>query len=169
MGPRLAVDPVSYEAASFAFGAEIAGDVQRAALGLLDGLAGSYAMAGADPAGDAWAAAYDPAARLTVGVAQDVINGCYRLAALLQQTGFNYIRADSSSTPGGVELPARRHRVCQLFRAAERAGVRARRVGADAGGVVADRAQCWLRVAGWAPGSVAGCRVGVVGRGRLGR
>ncbi len=104
MGPRLAVDPVSYDAASMAFGTEIAGQVQRAALGLLDGLAGSGAMAGADPAGDAWASACDDGARLTLAAAQDVINGCYQLAALLQQTGFNYIRADSSSAAGGVAL-----------------------------------------------------------------
>jgi hypothetical protein len=104
VGSRLAVDPVSYDAASMAFGTEIAGEVQRAALGLLDGLAGSGEMAGADPAGHAWASAYDDAATTTLGVTQDVVNGCFQLAALLQQTGFNYIRADSSSTAGGVAL-----------------------------------------------------------------
>lgn len=100
MGPRLAVDPVTYESASMAFGAEIAGRVGRSALGLLEALAASAGMAGTDPSGTAWAAAYDDAAGMTVGVTQDVVNGCYQLAALLQQTGFNYSRAESSSTSG---------------------------------------------------------------------
>ncbi|MEP7178298.1 MAG: hypothetical protein ABI775_04365 [Pseudonocardiales bacterium] len=108
MGPRLAVDPVTYDAASLVFGTEIAGRVTRAGLGLLDELAGCAAMAGADPAGRSWAGAYDDAAELTVGVTSDVVNGCYQLAALLQQTGFNYSRAESRSTPGSIErLPDR--------------------------------------------------------------
>jgi hypothetical protein len=108
LGPRLAVDPVSYDAASLAFGTEIAGRVSRAGLGLLDELAGCVAMAGADPAGRSWAGAYDDAAALTAGVTSDVVNGCYQLAALLQQTGFNYGRAESWSTPGSIErLPDR--------------------------------------------------------------
>ncbi|MEP7021731.1 MAG: colicin D domain-containing protein [Pseudonocardiales bacterium] len=86
-----------------AFGTEIAGRVTRSGLGLLDGLAGSAAMAGTDPAGSGWAAAYDDAAAMTVGVTQDVANGCYQLAALLQQTGFNYGRAESWSTPGLIQ------------------------------------------------------------------
>jgi hypothetical protein len=65
-------------------------------------------MAGADPAGRSWAGAYDDAAALTLGVTQDVVNGCFQLAALLQQTGFNYGRAESWSTPGAVDpLPDR--------------------------------------------------------------
>lgn len=60
-------------------------------------------MAGTDPAGSGWAAAYDDAAAVTVGVTQDVANGCYQLAALLQQTGFNYGRAESWSTPGLIQ------------------------------------------------------------------
>lgn len=86
------------------FGTEIAGRVQRAALGLLDELAGSRGMAGSDASGSAWAAAYDAAAATTVAVAQDVINGCYRLGSLLQQTSFNYSRAESWSTPGSMVL-----------------------------------------------------------------
>ena len=108
MGPRLAIDPATYEAASLAFGTEIAGRVTRAALGLLDELGGCAAMAGADPAGRSWADAYDDAAALTVGVTSDVVNGCYQLAELLQQTGFNYSRAESHSTPGVIgPLPDR--------------------------------------------------------------
>jgi hypothetical protein len=108
VGPRLVVDPVSYDAASLAFGTEITGRVSRAGLGLLEELAACAAMAGADPAGRSWAAAYDDAAALTLGVTADVVNGCYQLAALLQQTGFNYGRAESWSTPGSVErLPDR--------------------------------------------------------------
>jgi hypothetical protein len=103
VGPRLVVEPASFEAASAAIGLEIAGRVQRAALGLLDGLAGSGGMAGSGPAGARWASAYDDSARLALATTQDVVNGCYQLAALLQQTGFNYSRAESSSTPGGYE------------------------------------------------------------------
>ena len=103
VGPRLVVDPVSYEAASLAFGTEIAGRVSRTGLGLLDELGGARAMAGSDPAGRAWAASYDDAAALALDVTADVANGCVQLAALLQQTGFNYSRAESSSTPGALE------------------------------------------------------------------
>jgi hypothetical protein len=56
------------------------------------------------PAGRSWAGAYDDAAALAVGVTSDVVNGCYQLAALLQQTGFNYGRAESWSTPGSADL-----------------------------------------------------------------
>jgi hypothetical protein len=105
MGPRIAVDPTSYESASMAFGLDIAHGVELAGLGLLQELAGSAEMAGSDPAGQAWASAYDEAAATTVGVTQDVVNACYQLAALLQQTGFNYVRADASSTPGMAQMP----------------------------------------------------------------
>ncbi|PZS17247.1 MAG: hypothetical protein DLM57_08825 [Pseudonocardiales bacterium] len=97
------VDPATYEAASTAFGVGVATGVQRAALGLDGGLAGCAAMAGWDPAGATWSRAYDEAAATTTGVTQDVINGCFQLAALLRQTGFNYGRAESSSTPGGTK------------------------------------------------------------------
>jgi hypothetical protein len=104
VGSRLAVNPARYEAASFAFGVEIAGGVYRAGLGVVEGLAHSVGMAGSDPAGASWAAAYDDAAAAAVATTQDVVNGCYRLAALLQQTGFNYSRAESDSTAGGGDL-----------------------------------------------------------------
>jgi hypothetical protein len=103
VGPRLDVDPITFEAASMAVGTEIAGRVERTAVGLLDGLVGSAAMAGSDAAGQAWAGGYDDAATMTLGATQDVANGCYRLAALLQQTGFNYSRADASSTSGAAD------------------------------------------------------------------
>ena len=46
-----------------------------------DALGGSYAMAGSDPADTAWAHAYDDAVTTTLGASQDVVNGCFRLAA----------------------------------------------------------------------------------------
>jgi hypothetical protein len=107
----LAVDPATYDAASAVFGRGIgeplAGELTR----LCDALAGTYAMAGSDPAGAAWGRAYDDAVTTTLAASQDVTNGCFRLAALLQQTGFNYGRAETASTPGRVSttLPDRTH------------------------------------------------------------
>ncbi len=58
------------------------------------------AMAGSDPGGRDWAAAYDRSAAATLGATQDVLNGCYRLSAMFAQTARNYEAADVASTAG---------------------------------------------------------------------
>ena len=57
-------------------------------------------MAGDDPGGLAWAAAYDSAARSAHAGFIDVMNGCGSLAAMFAQTARNYAAADAASTPG---------------------------------------------------------------------
>jgi guanyl-specific ribonuclease Sa len=101
MGTRLEVESEHYAAASSLFG-DIADQASLGVLTLTTVLDACEGMAGDDPAGQSWAASYDSAAWRTVQTSQDVINGCYRLAALLQQTGFNYAAAESASTPGLV-------------------------------------------------------------------
>jgi hypothetical protein len=90
----LVVEPISFEAASSIFGRlgysiwnEACGDIDRPG------------MAGDDPTGRDWAAAYDQAATRCVDATDAVINGCFRLAALLEQTGFNYSVAELASDP----------------------------------------------------------------------
>jgi hypothetical protein len=100
MSALLEVDPAGYDAASAVLGQGIADPLATCLARLCDALGGSYAMAGSDPAGTAWAHAYDDAVTTTLGASQDVVNGCFRLAALLQQTGFNYGYAETSSIPG---------------------------------------------------------------------
>jgi hypothetical protein len=60
----------------------------------------SYAMAGSDPGGSSWAAAYDPAAHAASYAAQDAVNSVHRLAAMFAQTARNYAAADVASTSG---------------------------------------------------------------------
>lgn len=99
--PRVEVDPESYVGAADIFGETIAPALTSAAFDLSSGLGGCSAMAGTDPGGEKWAHAYDQAADGVTGMAQDVINGCYQLAALLQMTGFNHDKANGASTVGG--------------------------------------------------------------------
>ncbi len=95
-------DPDTFTAASDVFGSEIAEGVFDAYRRLQDALAPDVQMSGSDPAGVSWGTAYDNAATVVSGSTQDVINGCYRLAALLEQSGFNHGRANSASVPGGT-------------------------------------------------------------------
>ena len=55
-------------------------------------------MAGDDPAGLAWASAYEQSADVASQAAEDVINGAYTLSGLLSATAQNYARADAAST-----------------------------------------------------------------------
>jgi hypothetical protein len=97
MGGVLQIDADGYVAASRTIGS-VAATARSAADGLTSTLSGCAAMAGSDPAGVAWANEYDAAAESVLAATQDAVNAGYRLAALLEQTGFNYDLAESSSS-----------------------------------------------------------------------
>ncbi|MGH3630990.1 MAG: colicin D domain-containing protein [Sciscionella sp.] len=105
MGGGLRVDPGDYVAASTTIGSQVAGTVSNAAAAVTSTLCGCGGMAGSDPAGTGWAAGYDAAAESVLAATQDAINGSRQLAALLEQTGFNYSRAESESTYGHAPPP----------------------------------------------------------------
>ena len=100
MGSHITVEPERFEAASSVLGHLVAVEGFHGLWALHDALDSCAGMAGDDPAGRAWAASYDAAAARTLQISGDVIAACYRLAALLQQTGFNYSGAELASTPG---------------------------------------------------------------------
>jgi hypothetical protein len=62
-------------------------------------------MAGSDPAGCEWAAAYDRAVGSTLRASQDAINACYKLSAMFAQTARNYLAAEDASTAGARPAP----------------------------------------------------------------
>ncbi len=99
---RIDVDPAVFDAVSKIFGQTIADTLSHSFTTLRDGLSSCGAMAGTDPGGTQWTSAYDNAVVEITGVTQDVINGVYRLAGLLETTGFNHGQANSASTPGGT-------------------------------------------------------------------
>jgi hypothetical protein len=99
---RVDVEPDTFDAVSKIFGQTIADTLFRSFTTLQDGLSGCGAMAGTDPGGTKWGSEYDKAVVEITGVTQDVINGVYRLAGLLETTGFNHGQANSASTPGGT-------------------------------------------------------------------
>jgi hypothetical protein len=101
--PQLIVEPQHYAAASTIIGDTVAVAGYRDLLVLADALSRTGGMGGSDPAGSAWAADYDRAASAATRAAQDVVNSCYHLASLLQQTGFNYDLAESASAGLSVE------------------------------------------------------------------
>ncbi len=96
------MDESSYHAASAVLGASVAEPMAEAGWVLVDALSVSVGMAGCDPAGVAWADSYDRSARSVLQATSDVITASFRLAALLEQTGFNYGSAESASVPGGT-------------------------------------------------------------------
>ena len=67
----------------------------------LDDVLSGAGMAGDDPAGTQWAAAYDRVAPVAIRAAEDVINSCYRVSAMLAATARNYAHAEAASTARG--------------------------------------------------------------------
>lgn len=93
-GP-LVIEPVSFTAASAVLGRlayRVWGD---ACIGI-----DQAGMAGDDPIGREWGAAYDQASGRVIGAVEAVVNGSFRLAGLLEQAGFNWSVAESASTVG---------------------------------------------------------------------
>lgn len=101
------LEPEVYDAASKVFGQEVVGQLTTAVINLEETLRGTGGMAGTDPGGTTWAASYDEAAAVTVGCMTDLTNACYKIAALLKQTGFNHGMAENASDPShSVPTPA---------------------------------------------------------------
>ncbi|MGH3718478.1 MAG: hypothetical protein ACRDRI_06450 [Pseudonocardiaceae bacterium] len=99
---RIDVDPDRFDAASKVFGQTIATTLSGSFSTLSHELSGCGGMAGADPGGTQWGSTYDNAVVEITGVTEDVLNGLWRLAGLLEMTGFNHGQANSASTPGGT-------------------------------------------------------------------
>jgi hypothetical protein len=93
------VEPRGYDAASAVFGHDVHDALSNANHTLHAALAGCGAMAGNDPGGTAWAHSYDTAARTTLATMIDLQTASVKLAAMLQQTGFNHGAADTASNP----------------------------------------------------------------------
>ena len=100
------MDPGTFTAVSATFGGDITHVLSTAYMSVLDGLHGSAAMAGSDSTAEQWSASYDDATRHVTAGSEDVINGCYQLAALLEANGFNHALANDASTPGAT-VPTR--------------------------------------------------------------
>jgi hypothetical protein len=98
LGP-IHIEPDIYDAASKVFGQTVAGQLTTAVTDLEDALRNTGAMAGSDPGGSRWAVSYDQAVSVTVGAMTDLTNASYKLAAMLEQTGFNHGMAESASDP----------------------------------------------------------------------
>jgi hypothetical protein len=96
------VAPETFDAVSKIFGQTIANTLDTSNSTLMDVLSGCGGMAGTDPGGTKWGTEYDKAVTELIGVTQDVINGVYKLAGLLEMTGFNHGQANSASAPGGT-------------------------------------------------------------------
>jgi uncharacterized protein YoxC len=99
VSPIVDVEPGAYDAASRVFGHKVADQLTNAVVGLKQALAGTGGMAGTDPGGTSWADAYDPSAKATTDAMTDATMASYKLAAMLEQTGFNHAVANSSSDP----------------------------------------------------------------------
>ncbi|MGH3624213.1 MAG: hypothetical protein ACRDQ5_20905 [Sciscionella sp.] len=93
------VEPEVFNAASTVFGKTVASQLNTAVTNLQEGLGGTAGMAGTDPGGTKWASSYDPAATVTLGGMTDLTNASYKLAAMLEATGFNHGRANDASNP----------------------------------------------------------------------
>lgn len=104
MSVVLDVEPSAYADAARLLGNEVAECLWLAWLGLQRALEETYGMAGTDDTAAVWGASYESAAAGVTAATQDAINGCYRLAALLERSGANYAGAEASSV--GCRAPA---------------------------------------------------------------
>jgi hypothetical protein len=94
----LELETEDFASASRSIYSDVGDPLTTAAVRVITRLQDCGAMAGSDPAGRDWAAAYDRAAATTLGATQDVINGCFKLSAMFAQTARNYEAADAAST-----------------------------------------------------------------------
>jgi hypothetical protein len=100
VSPIIEVEPEVYHAASQVIGSTLINQLHDAHKSLTEALSDTRGMAGTDPAGANWAAAYDAAAAATTATLTDLKNGCLNVSAMLAMTGFNHVLADSASDPG---------------------------------------------------------------------
>lgn len=101
MSEVLVVEPRAHLAASRVFGTSAQG-LMRTWSDLDGALTAAAPMAGSDPIGAQWASSYDAAARAVTTSTEHVVNACFRLAAVLEQSGFNYAAAELASTLGAA-------------------------------------------------------------------
>lgn len=102
----ICVDPTAYASAAQTFGDYLSSDIRAVASELGSDLTAMSAVSGHDPAGAAWAEAYDAVATVTVQAIEDLGRASANVGALLQQAGFNHARAEAySDISGGAELP----------------------------------------------------------------
>lgn len=102
----ICVDPTAYASAAQMFGEHLSSDIRRIADELGGELSGMSAVAGHDPAGEAWAESYDAVASVTVQAIDDLGRASANVGVLLSQAGFNHARAEAySDVTGGMQLP----------------------------------------------------------------
>lgn len=102
----ICVDPTAYASAAQMFGEHLSSDIRRIADELGGELSGMSAVAGHDPAGEAWAASYDAVASVTAQAIDDLGRASANVGVLLSQAGFNHARAEAySDVTGGMQLP----------------------------------------------------------------
>ena len=100
------VDPGQFEAASRVFGGELAAAVGAVSKALLNAFDDCTVMAGGDAAGAAWSGKYDSVASATGQSLFDLEQSCVVVGSLLQQSGYNYGRAEAhSDVSGSTPLP----------------------------------------------------------------
>lgn len=100
-GVVLDVEPVAYCDAALVLADVVAVVAASSWTTLTSRLDAACGMAGSDDAGAAWGAAYDVVAAAAAAATEGVVQGCYWVAALLEQSGLNYARAEDASGPGG--------------------------------------------------------------------
>ncbi len=91
--------PVGFDTAARVFGEDVAGGVSAAVEVVLSALAPCAGMAGTDDSAQQWAPRYDAGARAAVTILDDLVEGGYRLAALLEQCAINYAGAEAACLP----------------------------------------------------------------------
>jgi hypothetical protein len=101
---RVVLETEDFVAAARLLHLWVADPLRTSVTTLSNALAGCGAMAGSDPGGLAWAAAYDGAAVSALNAAADAVNAVDKLAAMFAQTARNYASADAASTPAGAVL-----------------------------------------------------------------
>ncbi|WP_375499690.1 hypothetical protein [uncultured Jatrophihabitans sp.] len=99
--PTVTVEVADLSAASRQLNVSVAEPLLRLVGGALDGIMAGGGMAGDDPAGAQWASDYDSIAPSAIQAAEDVINSCYRVSAMLGATARNYAQAEAASTVRG--------------------------------------------------------------------
>ena len=97
----MTVEVADLAAASRALSRSVAEPVFLQVQDAMDGVLAGRGMAGDDPAGRQWSTGYDHVAPAAVQAAEDVINACYRVSAMLAASARNYANAEIASTARG--------------------------------------------------------------------
>ena len=95
------VEVADLAAASGEMARSVADPLSRAVGDAVADVLSGGGMAGDDPAATQWSSAYDRIAPTAIQAAEDVINSCYRVSAMLAATARNYAAAEAASTVRG--------------------------------------------------------------------